>query len=88
MPPPRSVPARSAVVGEASDANVPTLQMGDWVRVRASVQEPRFKWGNVLHSDVGRIVRLDDDGDVFVNFSNRVAHWRGRQEEMEKSMSF
>ena len=61
-----NVAAANAVKGDEAD-----LIVGAKVRVRASVNEPRFGWGEVRPSDVGVVTRLfhqtlrraDDDDD-------------------------
>ena len=40
------------------------LQVGDKVRVKREVKEPKYKWGSgVSHETVGTIRRVDSDGD-------------------------
>ena len=68
------------IVSASSD-----LHIGDSVRVKASVNQPRFQWGSVTHASVGVVDRLDDDGDIFVEFGFS-RPWRGRQDEMEKGV--
>ena len=52
------------------------------VRVRAAVAAPRFGWGGVSHSSVGKVSRVDADGDVWVDFPECTG-WRGRLDEIE-----
>ncbi|XP_043241633.1 E3 ubiquitin-protein ligase KEG-like [Amphibalanus amphitrite] len=35
------------------------IGVGDQVRVKRSVDEPRFKWGNVTHNSVGKVTGKD-----------------------------
>ena len=70
-----------ATAAAASDE----LHVGDSVRVKPSVKKPKFKWNGVSHSSVGVVLRLDDDGDIFVRFPEEET-WRGRQVEMEKGL--
>ena len=54
------------------------------VRVKASVSEPRYGWGNVTHQMIGRITHIDRDGDLVVDFSpHRSRPWTGQALEME-----
>lgn len=62
---------------------VPTgMVAGAWVRVKPSVQSPRYKWGGVSRGSVGCIRRVDSDGDLWISFQE-AKNWRGRAEEME-----
>ena len=40
------------------------LYVGARVRVKASVSSPRYGWGGVDASSVGKLKKIDDDGDV------------------------
>jgi E3 ubiquitin-protein ligase KEG len=43
------------------------LHIGDWVKVRASVSTPTHQWGEVNHSSVGVVHRMEN-GDLRVAF--------------------
>jgi len=43
------------------------LHIGDWVKVRASVSTPTHLWGEVNHSSVGVVHRMEN-GDLRVAF--------------------
>ncbi len=58
------------------------------VRVKASVSEPRRKWGNVTHQMIGKITNIDLDGDLVVDFSpHGMSSWSGHALEMELANS-
>ena len=60
------------------------LQVGDKVRVKREVKEPKYKWGSgVSHETVGTIRRVDSDGDCKVDFGGRQRRWNGVLDEME-----
>ena len=46
-------------------------QVGDWVRVKASVPSPKYGWDDVPRSSIGIIFALEEDGDVDVAFCFR-----------------
>ena len=58
-------------------------QVGDRVRVKKSVSEPEYGWGEVKHKSSGILTRIDDDGDVIVAFPAQ-SSWRGLLGEIEK----
>lgn len=43
------------------------LRVKDWVRVKPNVSSPTHQWGDVCHSSIGVVHRLEDD-DVWVAF--------------------
>ncbi|XP_062093109.1 E3 ubiquitin-protein ligase KEG [Humulus lupulus] len=43
------------------------LQIGDWVRVKSSVSTPTHQWGEVNHSSIGVVHRMED-GDLWLAF--------------------
>ena len=60
------------------------LQVGDMVRVKREVKEPKYKWGSgVSHETVGTIKKIDSDGDCKVDFGGRQRRWNGVLDEME-----
>ena len=63
------------------------LKVGDRVRLKRSVKEPRYNWGRQTHQSVGTVRSFDVDLDlrlptVFINFPSE-ANWRGDPDEME-----
>ena len=44
------------------------LQVGDWVKVKASVSAPKYGWEDVTRNSIGIIHYLEDDGDMGVAF--------------------
>mmetsp|Transcript_68047 Transcript_68047/g.148334 ORF Transcript_68047/g.148334 Transcript_68047/m.148334 type:complete len:815 (-) Transcript_68047:352-2796(-) len=61
------------------------LKVGDKVKVRADISEPKYKWGSVKPGMVGVLKRIDDDGDCFVAFPELPRLWRGLCSEMQKA---
>lgn len=61
------------------------LMVGDLVRVKACITEPKYKWGNrdQVCGVNGRLIQIDDDGDVIITFPERVS-WRGLLSEIER----
>jgi len=47
------------------------LQVGDWVRVKASVSAPRYGWEDVTRNSIGVIHSLEEDGDMGIAFCFR-----------------
>ena len=60
-----------------------SMKVGDRVRVKRSVSEPKYKWGAASHESSGTLQRIDDDGDVIIRFPGQ-SSWRGRLDEIEK----
>lgn len=60
---------------------VPTFQVGDRVRVKASVDRPQAGWGSVKPGDVGVVTRCSSYG-LIINFPAQRG-WSGAQAEME-----
>eukprot|EP00466_Bigelowiella_natans_P012443 jgi/Bigna1/68368/fgenesh1_pg.6_\ len=60
-------------------------KLGDWVRVKASVSEPRHHWGRANHSYVGRITAIDGDSCYIVweHPESIKKPWHGVLSEME-----
>ncbi len=46
------------------------------------MEEPFYQWGQVNHSSVGVVTKLDDDGEMRINFPHQ-EDWMGKLEEME-----
>ncbi|XP_065867744.1 E3 ubiquitin-protein ligase KEG isoform X2 [Euphorbia lathyris] len=63
------------------------LQIGDWVRVRASVSTPTHQWGEVSHSSIGVVHRLED-GELWVSFCFMERLWLCKAWEMERIRPF
>ncbi|KAF7824743.1 E3 ubiquitin-protein ligase KEG-like [Senna tora] len=63
------------------------LQIGDWVRVRASVSTPTYQWGEVSHSSIGVVHRMEDD-DLCVAFCFMERLWLCKTWEMEQVRPF
>ncbi len=57
------------------------IKVGSKVSVNASIEWPIHGWGNVSHSSVGVVTRLDDDGQMRINFPEQEG-WMGQLEEM------
>ena len=58
------------------------LKVGDKVRVKRDVSEPKYGWGGVSILDVGFIVEVGD-GIYRVKFAGRSSLWTGAAAEME-----
>ncbi len=58
------------------------ISVGDHVRVKASVSNPRYAWGEITRKSVGVVKRIDSDGDVTVDFLEQKG-WKGYITEME-----
>ncbi|XP_020288916.1 E3 ubiquitin-protein ligase HERC2 isoform X1 [Pseudomyrmex gracilis] len=62
----------------------PALKVGDKVRVKASVTEPKYNWGSINHHCVGVITAITNNGkNVTVDFPQQHG-WTGCISEMEK----
>ncbi|RLU17868.1 hypothetical protein DMN91_010107 [Ooceraea biroi] len=62
----------------------PALKVGDKVRVKASVVEPKYNWGSVNHHCVGVVTAITNNGkNVSVDFPQQHG-WTGCITEMEK----
>ncbi len=58
------------------------IQVGDKVRVKASVGSPTYGWGAVTHASVGVVTEVKDDGSMEIDFPEQ-SFWSGSIEEME-----
>lgn len=47
------------------------MQVGNWVRVKASCSSPKYGWDDVSRNSIGVIHSLEDDGDTGVAFCFR-----------------
>ena len=76
--------AKAAAAGlSSSTPSASTMKIGDRVRVRQCVASPKYGWGSsVDHKSSGTLKRIDDGGDVIIDFPNH-SGWRGRLEEIE-----
>ncbi|XP_019427356.1 PREDICTED: E3 ubiquitin-protein ligase KEG-like [Lupinus angustifolius] len=63
------------------------LCIGDWVRVRASVSTPTHQWGEVSHSSIGVVHRMEDE-DLWVAFCFMERLWLCKAWEMEQIRPF
>ena len=63
------------------DNSIPVagLNVGDLVRVRASVSRPEYGWGDVDHASIGQVRRL---GPVIVDFPEQEG-WKALASELE-----
>ncbi|MBA0725523.1 hypothetical protein Golax_022108 [Gossypium laxum] len=63
------------------------LCIGDWVRVRPSVSIPTHHWGEVTHSSIGVVHRMEN-GDLWVAFCFMERLWLCKASEMERVRPF
>ncbi|KAL3537766.1 hypothetical protein ACH5RR_001132 [Cinchona calisaya] len=63
------------------------LRIGNWVRVKATVSAPRHQWGDVCHSSIGVVHRIED-GDLWVAFCFMERLWLCKVWEVEKVRPF
>ncbi|KAK7322624.1 hypothetical protein VNO77_26013 [Canavalia gladiata] len=63
------------------------LCIGDWVRVKASVSTPTHHWGEVSHSSIGVVHRMEDE-DLWVAFCFMERLWLCKAWEMERIRTF
>ena len=57
-------------------------RVGDRVRVKSSLTKPKYNWGQVTSTSIGKLTRIDDDGDCRVDFPEQ-SDWNGLLSEME-----
>ncbi|KAL0216548.1 hypothetical protein P9112_008732 [Eukaryota sp. TZLM1-RC] len=57
------------------------FRVGDRVRVKPSVSEPKYKFGNVSHSDIGTVKRVDGNF-LRIDFENH-RNWAGYAPDLE-----
>eukprot|EP01065_Artemidia_motanka_P014385 TRINITY_DN18358_c0_g1_i2.p2 TRINITY_DN18358_c0_g1~~TRINITY_DN18358_c0_g1_i2.p2 ORF type:complete len:791 (+),score=191.32 TRINITY_DN18358_c0_g1_i2:2534-4906(+) len=65
-----------------ADQSAVPITVGDSVRVRVAVAEPRFGWRGVAHGDVGVVTRCLPSGNTYVNFP-RCRDWFGKSSDLE-----
>lgn len=63
------------------------LRIGDWVRVKASVSTPTHHWGEVSHSSVGVVHRMEG-GDLWLSFCFTERLWLCKAWEVERVRPF
>ncbi|XP_078442158.1 protein kinase KEG [Wolffia australiana] len=63
------------------------ISIGNWVKVKGSVTVPAYQWGEVSHSSVG-VVHKMEEGKLWVAFCFLEKLWVGRQEEVERVRAF
>ncbi|CAH1448710.1 unnamed protein product [Lactuca virosa] len=63
------------------------LHIGDWVRVKPSVTSPVHHWGEVTHSSIGVVHRMEE-GDVWVAFCFLERLWLCKAGEVERIRRF
>ena len=64
------------------------IDIGDWVRVAASVSTPFHQWGEVTHSSIGVVHKIDDHNDLWVAFCFLEKLWVCKPSEMERVKAF
>lgn len=64
------------------------MQVGDWVRVKASVPSPKYGWEDVTRNSIGIIHSLEDDGDMGVALCFRSKPFSCSVADMEKVQPF
>lgn len=64
------------------------LHIGDWVKVKPSVTTPTHQWGEVTHSSIGMVHRMEEGGDLWVSFCFMDRLWLCKSGEMEKVRPF
>ncbi|KAE8038428.1 hypothetical protein FH972_010939 [Carpinus fangiana] len=74
-------PSEIELVGEEE------IRIGDWVRVRAPVSTPTHQWGDVSHSSIGVVHRMED-GELWVAFCFTERLWLCKAWEMERIRPF
>ncbi|XP_063069849.1 uncharacterized protein LOC134461044 isoform X2 [Engraulis encrasicolus] len=75
-------PGQSAWKADPSEMELQAFLVGDRVRVKASVKEPKHKWGEVTHSSVGVVKSFTPTGLMLVDFPGHSA-WKADPSEME-----
>eukprot|EP01062_Namystynia_karyoxenos_P083882 TRINITY_DN974_c0_g3_i1.p1 TRINITY_DN974_c0_g3~~TRINITY_DN974_c0_g3_i1.p1 ORF type:complete len:2565 (+),score=749.31 TRINITY_DN974_c0_g3_i1:948-7697(+) len=80
-PPPGSPPRRKSAEQQKKEEDK-TIKIGDLVRVKSSVDKPKYAWGSVKRGECGRVTEIDG-ATCRIDFP-RQGNWRGLIEEMEK----
>lgn len=63
-------------------------QVGDWVRVKASVPSPKYGWEDVTRASIGVIHSLEEDGDMGVAFCFKRKTFSCSMTDMERVSPF
>lgn len=63
-------------------------QVGDWIRVKASVSSPKYGWEDVTRNSIGVIHSLEEDGDVGIAFCFRSKPFSCSMTDVEKVAPF
>lgn len=63
------------------------LDIGDWVRVKPSISSPTHHWGDVTHSSIGVVHRIED-GNLWVAFCFLERLWLCKIWEVERIRPF
>ncbi|BBN00251.1 E3 ubiquitin-protein ligase KEG [Marchantia polymorpha subsp. ruderalis] len=67
---------------------VQTLRIGQHVRFRAGLTEPRWGWRGASHDCRGVIIGVHADGEIRVAFAGLTGPWRGDPADLEKEEMF
>lgn len=67
---------------------VPCLKVGNYVRFRSGIVEPRWGWRDASKESRGVITMVHADGEVRVAFFGMAALWRGDPADLEKEDVF
>ncbi|CAM6116455.1 unnamed protein product [Calypogeia fissa] len=67
---------------------VPMLRVGQHVKFRAGLVEPRWEWRGASHGCNGVIIGVHADGEVRVAFPGLTVPWRGDPADLEKEKMF
>ncbi|KAK6928918.1 Serine-threonine/tyrosine-protein kinase, catalytic domain [Dillenia turbinata] len=67
---------------------VEDFQVGDWVRVKASVPSPIYGWEDITRNSIGIIHSLEEDGDIGIAFCFRSKPFRCSVTDVEKVPPF
>ena len=73
-------PAELEVVSASSAPR--RFQRGDKVRVKPSIDSPKYGWGSVSRSSVGTFREYDSDGDPVIDFPEQ-KEWHATADEIE-----
>jgi E3 ubiquitin-protein ligase KEG len=64
------------------------LQVGDWVKVKATVPSPKYGWEDVTRNSIGIVHSLEEDGDMGVAFCFRSKLFLCSVADVEKAQPF
>ncbi|GAV62128.1 Pkinase domain-containing protein/Ank_2 domain-containing protein/Ank_3 domain-containing protein/zf-RING_2 domain-containing protein [Cephalotus follicularis] len=64
------------------------FEVGDWVRVKASVPSPKYGWEDVTRTSIGVVHSLEADGDMSVAFCFRSRPFSCSMADLEKVSPF